>query len=203
MKPGSGKKFVIRSIRELPPAYQGASRPSVVIAGRSNCGKSTLINALLGRKIAATSKSPGRTRKVHRFLINDRFDLVDLPGYGYAKVGEDLRLSWREKVTRFLSGHGNIRRLLLLVDIRRECSDLDLEMLQWADLEEVPVSIVLTKADKLSRQNRLNAIRKLKEQFPEGTDIHTVSALKKNGIQPLLERMVAWWSEDAFRPESS
>ena len=194
------EKWQIKSVRPLPPVYQGNPRATIAVAGRSNCGKSTLINALLGQKIAATSKSPGRTRKVQRYLINDRFDLVDLPGYGFAKVGAELRESWRDQVTDFLSGHGNLRRLLVLVDIRRGLGKLDQELLEWAALEKVEPAIILTKADKLSRNQQLTAQNELRSQLSENIPYYVVSALNKIGLDELRKAMLAWWLEDAFQP---
>lgn len=192
------RKFEIRSIRELAPKYKGEPRPTVAVAGRSNCGKSTLINALLGRKVAATSKAPGRTRKVHRFLINDRFDLVDLPGYGYAKVGEAMRRGWRRAVTEFLSGHGNLQRLLVLVDIRRGLGELDRELFQWAGLEQVPVAVALTKADKFGRMQQQKAAAAIRSELGPEVEIFIVSALKKRGMEELREAIARWWMRDAF-----
>lgn len=191
-------RWTIQSIRELPPKYKGTPRPAIAVAGRSNVGKSSLINKLLGRKIAATSKQPGRTRKVHRFLVNERFDLVDLPGYGYAKINMEVRQSWRAKVTDFLSGHGNLRRLLILVDIRRGMGPLDKEMLEWAELEGVDPSIILTKADKLSKNQRIKTVNAIRKEFGSELDIRTVSSLKGDGITDLFEQLYDWWGEDSF-----
>jgi len=189
----------IKTIQKLPAKYKGHPRPAIAVAGRSNVGKSTLINKILGTKIAKTSKTPGRTRGVHRFLINEQYDLVDLPGYGFAKVGVDLRMQWRGMVTDFLSDHGNLQQLLVLVDIRRGIGEIDLEMLQWADSEEVEASIILTKSDKLKSMHRKKAIQEVKKQISDRCGVFTVSAVKGDGIVELKKAMVDWYSEDSFQ----
>ncbi len=192
------KKLKINSVRKLPPKYKGTPRPAIAVAGRSNVGKSTLINTILGKKVAPTSKSPGRTRAVFRYLVNERYDLVDLPGYGYAKVGEKLRQSWRESVSNFLVGHGNLRCLFVLVDIRRGLAELDNEMIRWADEEGVIAAIILTKSDKLSNQQGLKVVREIESKLGNDYPLFRVSAMKKTGIHELVDYMLQCWSEDAF-----
>lgn len=189
----------VNSVRRLPPRYKGTPRPAVAVAGRSNVGKSTLINLLLNRKVAPTSKAPGRTRGVHRYLVNERWDLVDLPGYGYAKVDESLRLKWRAMVSEFLAGHGNLRRVLVLVDARRGLAEIDREMLQWAIEERVGAAVVLTKIDKLNRHERVRLLRDLTRELGDAIPVFPVSALKREGIRPLAEALAGWWGEDAYR----
>jgi GTP-binding protein len=193
------EKWVVKSVQKMPPRYKGAPRPAVAFAGRSNVGKSTLINALLRRKAAPTSKAPGRTRGVHRYLINERWDLVDLPGYGFAKVNEELRRKWRGMVSDFLAGHGNLRQVLVLVDARRGLGELDAEMVQWAVDEGVGATVVLTKADKLKRGELARLERETAAALPEGIGLFTVSATKREGVQELEAALLEWFSRDAFR----
>ncbi len=191
--------FHVHTVQKLPPKYKGTPRPAIAVAGRSNVGKSTLINLLLNRKVAATSKQPGRTRGVHRFLINERWDLVDLPGYGFAKVGEDLRGKWREMVSDFLTDHGNLVQLLVLVDARRGIGELDTEMVQWAIEERVGCSIVLTKTDKLKRSELTKAHREVQHAVGAKMQVFPVSALKRTGVTELLDAIEGWWAEDAYQ----
>lgn len=193
------KKWEIKSIRKMPPVYKGTPRATIAVAGRSNCGKSTLINTLLEQKVAATSKTPGRTRKVQRYLINERFDLVDLPGYGFAKVSVAMRTNWRQEISDFLSGHGNLRCLLILVDIRRGLTDLDRELLDWTGLEKVRPAIILTKSDKLSRSQQLKARQEVGRELESKINVYSVSAMKKFGLDQLRAQMLEWWQEDIYQ----
>lgn len=190
----------ITSVRKMPPSYKRQPRPTVAVAGRSNVGKSTLINTLLGQKIAKTSKTPGRTRGVHRYLLNEQFDLVDLPGYGFAKVGEELRLSWRRMVSDFLEGHGNLRCLLVLVDARRGLAELDREMVQWALDEGVDCAVALTKTDKLKHMHLTRVQRETRKELDDAIPMFSVSAVKGHGMKELKRAMKDWYEQDAFKP---
>ncbi len=195
----AGTRWKIVSVRKMPPEYRGTPRPAIAVAGRSNVGKSSLINALLGRKAVATSKQPGRTRNVQRLLINDHWDLVDLPGYGFAKVDEGVRVRWRDLVTDFLSDHGNLRCVLVLVDVRRGLGDLDREMIQWCADEGVRASVILTKADKLGRGQLSRTIREVGGQVGDKVPVFPVSATKHDGLEFLQDAIAEWVTEDAFR----
>lgn len=127
----------------------------MAIAGKSNVGKSSLINALVNRKnLAKTSSSPGRTQVINFFRVNRRLSLVDLPGYGYAKVPLEVRKTWKPMVESYLQTRQEIRLVILIVDTRRGASADDLALLDWLDYHHIPSLIVLTKADKLSQIER-------------------------------------------------
>jgi GTP-binding protein len=136
--------------------------PEVAFAGRSNVGKSSLLNALLRRRAAArVSKTPGRTREINFFRINDAFVLVDLPGYGYAKIAKERRAEWRPLIEGYLSQSPNLRGLVLLLDARREPSDDDRAMLDFLAERETPVLVAITKMDKFGNdagRERVQAI---------------------------------------------
>lgn len=192
-------KLKVRSVRRMSPVYKGTPRPAIVVAGRSNVGKSTLINTLLGKKVAATSKAPGRTRGVFRYLVNEQYDIIDLPGYGFARVSEELRRKWKRMVGDFLAGHDNIRCMLVLVDIRRGMGELDHELLSWCRETGVRAAVVLTKADKLSRSGQAGAVKQAGVDAGGDSEVFLTSATDGTGIRRLWETMAEWWSEDAFR----
>ncbi|MBK7142166.1 MAG: YihA family ribosome biogenesis GTP-binding protein [bacterium] len=128
------------------------SRPQVALAGRSNVGKSTLLNRLVGhRNLAKVSSTPGKTRSLNFFSVSDRFYLVDLPGYGYAKVSKSLKDEWGKLIETYLRTSPNLTGLVILLDVRRDVTDDDLQMLEWLAKRSLPVLAVVTKTDKVSR----------------------------------------------------
>lgn len=139
-----------------PSQYPETLSPEVALAGRSNVGKSSLINTLVNRKnLARTSNTPGRTRLINFYLINDAYCFADLPGYGYAKVPEEMRRSWGPMVEMYLKRRKTLRLILLILDIRRDPSEKDHALLQWLLAQRIPCRSILTKADKLSRSRIL------------------------------------------------
>lgn len=128
------------------------NRPAVAIAGRSNVGKSTLINCITeGKKIAKVSATPGKTQSLNFFLAENKFYLVDLPGYGYAKVSTQIKKMWGQLVEGYLTGDRHLRGLVFLIDCRRQFEKDDLMLLEWVVNRPLPFLIVITKADKLTR----------------------------------------------------
>ncbi len=146
-------KFVCSAV--TPGQYPPDDLPEVAFAGRSNVGKSSLINKILSRKkLVRTSKTPGRTQLLNFFEINELWRFVDFPGYGYAKVPVEVKKRWRPMVESYLTTRVNLRGMVWLLDIRREVSKEDLHLWDWLQAKQVPVIIVVTKADKLSKNKR-------------------------------------------------
>jgi GTP-binding protein len=140
------------------------NRKAVAIAGRSNVGKSTLINSITeGKKIAKVSSTPGKTQALNFFLADNKFHLVDLPGYGFAKVPVAVKKSWGVLVEGYLTENPNLMGLVFLVDCRRDLQPDDITLMEWVVNRELPFLIVMTKADKLNRNNLNQAVRKLRK----------------------------------------
>ena len=137
--------------------------PEIAFAGRSNVGKSTLINSLLTRKkLVKTSSTPGKTRLINFFLINEIFCLVDLPGYGFAKVPAEMRESWRKLIETYLSRRYNLRGVVLIIDIRHGPTAQERQLKSWLDFHHRPMLVVASKSDKLSRGKCDHNCKKLK-----------------------------------------
>ena len=146
-------KFICSAV--TPGQYPPDDLPEVAFAGRSNVGKSSLINKILNRKkLVRTSKTPGRTQLLNFFEINELWRFVDFPGYGYAKVPAEVQKRWRPMVESYLTTRVNLRGMVWLLDIRREVSKEDLQLWDWLQAKQVEVIIVVTKADKLSKNKR-------------------------------------------------
>lgn len=160
--------------------------------GRSNVGKSSLINAMLNHKdLAKTSQTPGKTQLINSFLINEEWSLTDLPGYGYAKVSKTKRREFAKIITNYILNRKNLVNLFVLVDIRHEPQVIDLEFMEWCGQNDVPFSIVFTKADKLKpgaadRNVEAYKIELLKE-WEDLPDIYVTSAEKKTGGDAILK----------------
>jgi GTP-binding protein len=137
------------------------SLPMVAFAGRSNVGKSSLLNALFPRRLASVSKTPGKTRTLNYYLVNNRCYFVDLPGYGYARVSKSERSGWGERVTAFLLQEERVRLIVALVDPRVPTSPLDLDLARLAREADRDLTVVMTKVDRIGRQDRHEAARRL------------------------------------------
>lgn len=181
------------SIRECPPetGYE------VAFAGRSNAGKSSAINALTNQKLARTSKTPGRTQLINFFNLSDNQRLVDLPGYGYAKVSRDQKEKWQRDLSEYLQKRQCLKGLILLMDIRHPLQEFDTTMLDWAIRGNMPVHILLTKADKLSRMQANNALFAVQKQLKQAkldqlVSIQCFSALKYAGLDELKAKLQSW-----------
>jgi len=167
----------------------------VAFAGRSNAGKSSALNALTQRKsLARTSKTPGRTQHLVFFELDGERRLVDLPGYGFAKVPERVRRHWGQAMAQYLSERRSLRGLVLLMDVRHPLTDFDKQMLQWCQHAHMPVHILLTKADKLKRgaaTNTLLKVQKALEDQPQ-VSVQLFSALKHSGVEQARAKLDTW-----------
>lgn len=150
-----------------PAGYPAGGLPEIAFCGRSNVGKSSLINTMLTRRrLAQTSKTPGKTRTINFFLINEAFYFVDLPGYGYAKTGRSLRKSWGKMVETYLSSRGVLRAAVLLVDIRHSPTGLDRQMKEWLDHYGHSVVVAATKEDKVGSQAARRSLDHIAGELP-------------------------------------
>lgn len=169
----------------------------VAFAGRSNAGKSSAINTITGiRSLARTSKTPGRTQMINFFNLDDHRALVDLPGYGYAKVPEKMKLRWQETLAKYLETRQSLRGLMLMMDIRHPLKAFDLQMLTWANEANLPVHILLTKSDKLkhgaAKQTMLKVLSELKQHQLQAT-AQLFSSLNKNGRDEAVAQLDQWF----------
>ena len=173
----------------------------VAFAGRSNSGKSSAINALTGnRKLARTSRTPGRTQLINFFALSDSQRLVDLPGYGFAKVPLAVKKKWNQQLERYLQYRESLRGLVMLMDIRHPLTDPDKQMLGWAVAASMPVHILLTKADKLKRgpaQNTLLSVRSELAAHAELVSVQCFSSLKLQGVDELGEQINLWLTDES------
>lgn len=183
-----------------------ASKPSqfpdddtleVGFAGRSNAGKSSAINTLCDQKaLARISKTPGRTQLINFFPFDEERSLVDLPGYGYAKVPEKIRREWQKLMESYLGERKQLRGLVIIMDIRHPLKDYDLQMLEWCHQMQTPAHVVLTKADKLKKgaasKQFLMVKKTLKDDGFDAT-VQMFSSLKKTGIEELQSVLDVWF----------
>jgi GTP-binding protein len=178
---------------ELCPADSVAE---VAFIGRSNAGKSSAINALTGQnKLARTSKTPGRTQLLNYFTLVPGRYLVDVPGFGYAKVSADMKQQWQKQLERYLEKRDPLRGLVLLMDIRHPFMDSDEMMIDWCVQSEISLHILLTKADKLSYGPAKSALQQVQKQLSVHGDqisVQLFSALKNQGVDELRAKLDSW-----------
>jgi len=173
----------------------------VAFAGRSNAGKSSAINSLTqNKKLARTSKTPGRTQLLNFFQLSEQQRLVDLPGYGFAKVPQAVKREWTKQLENYLQQRQSLRGLVLLMDTRHPLQPFDEQMLGWAMAAEMPVHILLTKADKLKKGPGKSTLLKVQAQLAEHGDLVSVqlfSALKHTGHKELIAVLDGWLTDSS------
>lgn len=165
----------------------------VAICGRSNAGKSSAINYLTGnRKLARTSKTPGRTQLLNFFHIADDFRLVDLPGYGYAKVPGAVKDKWHRQIDAYLRGRESLIGLILVMDIRHPLREFDLMIIDWIQQSDLALHILLTKCDKLKRGARKSTLIQVQNALPPSVTVQLFSATEEIGREELSETVAQW-----------
>jgi GTP-binding protein len=173
-----------------PGRFPAPSHPEVAFAGRSNVGKSSAINRLVGRRgLARTSATPGRTQQINFFVVNDRLGIVDLPGYGYARVSHAARAAWRPLVESYLAARGPLAGVVLVVDLRRGLEDEEHALLDFLAALGRPVLLVATKADKLGRAERGRALAAL---AAAGHAVVPFSATTGEGVDAVWRAIASW-----------
>ncbi len=199
----SQTEFILSA--NLPNQWLSDTGGEVAFAGRSNVGKSSALNTITNRRgLARTSKTPGRTQHIVFFQVADKQRLVDLPGYGFAKTPISVRKHWQETVTNYLSHRGSLRGLILPMDIRRPFTELDQQMVEWTVEIGLPIHVLLTKADKLSRGKAQSVLLQVqKDWMGEGDDaigsVQLFSATKRIGLDEARNKVSEWL---AIREES-
>lgn len=170
----------------------------IAFAGRSNAGKSTALNVLTNQKnLARTSKTPGRTQLINLFEVEPLCKLVDLPGYGYAAVPEQMKKQWQTALGEYLQKREALAGVVVLMDIRHPLKDLDQQMIEWAVSSDLPVLLLLTKADKLSQSARSKQVKMVREAilpFQGDIQVEAFSALNKLGVDRLAAKLDQWFS---------
>lgn len=177
-----------------PEHYPNADRPEIALIGRSNAGKSSFINAIGNRKLAKVSGQPGKTRLLNFFDWGENYRLVDMPGYGYSARSGNEQRSWQQMIENYLSLRGNLVGLILIMDIRRSWSKDEEGLKLWLQKINQPVVVILNKADKLSRNQKIKKMNEIKKA--SGVEaIFAVSCLKKDNIQEVEEFLFKNWVE--------
>ena len=195
--------FFFKSIASLADAP--ASVGEIAFVGRSNTGKSSALNTLTGSQLAFVSKTPGRTRLINFYALGSERFIVDLPGYGYARVPEATRASWEELLGGYLQTRAPLCGLALVMDVRHPLTELDQRMLGWFCPTGKPVHVLLTKADKLSRESAQKVLRRVEGEigaFAPNASVQLFSSLKKSGLEEAQAVLLQWLNASAPRAVS-
>ncbi|MCO6546605.1 MAG: YihA family ribosome biogenesis GTP-binding protein [Gilliamella sp.] len=170
----------------------------IAFAGRSNAGKSSALNTLTNQKgLARTSKTPGRTQLINLFEVEENCRLVDLPGYGYAQVPEAIKRKWQKALGEYLQKRESLKGLVVLMDIRHPLKDLDQQMIEWAVSVDIPIMLLLTKADKLasgSQKKQVNMVKEAILPFQGDITVAPFSSPKRIGLEALKQKLDEWFS---------
>jgi GTP-binding protein len=179
-----------------PPDFPADTGREVAFVGRSNSGKSTAVNVITGaRKLARVSKTPGRTQLLNFFSLGEDRRLVDLPGYGFARVARDVQARWQRSLEAYLSSRASLKGLIVTMDIRRGMTRLDEQLLRWLESHrELPVAVLLTKADKLSRNEGMAQQRALAAALGPGARVTRFSAISGDGVEDAKAWIETWLS---------
>ena len=173
--------------------FPAATLPEIAFAGRSNVGKSTLINSLLNRKkLVKTSATPGKTQLINFFKVNDQFYFVDLPGYGYAKVPESVRRKWQNLVEAYLSERETLRNVVLIIDCRHNPTVQDRQLLEWLEYYQRPSLIVASKIDKLKRGQVQKHLEKIKHDLSIESVPLGHSSMQYGRREEIWKKLVLW-----------
>ncbi len=168
----------------------------IAFAGRSNAGKSSALNVITGqRALARISKAPGRTREINFFSVNGDLRLVDLPGYGYAKVARTVKDQWQKNISRYLETRKSLRGIILLMDVRHPLKDTDQQVLGWCRVAGLPTHVLLTKSDKLKRGPASNTLLEVRRQLATlhpGASVQLFSSLKRDGVDQVRAVLDDW-----------
>ena len=184
-------EFVISAVG--PKQFPQDSRPQIAIAGRSNVGKSSIINSLLHRKhLVKTSQTPGKTQLINFFIVNESFYFVDLPGYGFARVPHAVTDAWAPMIEGYLKNAPTLAAVVVLLDSRREPDERDVRLIEWLRQYDIPVIYALTKIDKLNRQETERARRSMSAALGDAGDLVLTSAKSGQGIKELWGEIVKY-----------
>ncbi len=198
------QKNIFGRTKFLTSAYKVSQLPDdtgleIAIAGRSNAGKSTTLNTLVGnKKLAKVSKTPGRTQLLNCFDLGDNLRLVDLPGYGYAKVPKKIKAHWQHEINIYLQQRKSLIGVVIVMDIRHPLKEFDRQFLHWADQSGLYSHVLLNKSDKFKSGKRKAAFLEVKKEMANisrTATIQTFSGLKKEGIEELSKTLLSWYND--------